>query len=74
MEEEEQDKEDKHDTEEEEQEGEPFWIFETGFRCIAVAVQLCRPGWPGTQRFTCFCLQSSGINFITSSSLSSLLS
>jgi hypothetical protein len=29
-------------------------FFKTGFLCVALAVlELCRPGWPQTQRPTC---------------------
>ncbi|GAB1301418.1 Predicted gene 11032 [Apodemus speciosus] len=29
----------------------------TGFLCIALAVlELCRPGWPRTQKSACLCL------------------
>jgi hypothetical protein len=42
----------------------PPWFFETGFLCVALAVLelICRPGWPGTQKSTCLCLPSAGIN------------
>ena len=40
-----------------------FWLFETGFLYIALAVleSLCRSGWPRTQKSTCLCLPSAGI-------------
>jgi hypothetical protein len=40
-----------------------FWVFETGFLCIALAVltSLCRPCWPRTQKSACLCLPSAGI-------------
>lgn len=34
-----------------------FYYFKTRFLCVA-----CRPGLPQTQRSSCFCLPSSGIN------------
>ena len=39
------------------------WFFETGFLCVVLAVLelTCRPGWPQTQKFACFCLPSAGI-------------
>ena len=37
-------------------------FFETAFLCIALAVlELCRPGWPRTQKSACLCLRSAGI-------------
>ena len=34
-------------------------FFETGFLCVAMAVlELCRPGWPQTQKSACLCLTS----------------
>jgi hypothetical protein len=39
-----------------------IFFFETGFLCIALAVlELCRPGWPRTQKSACLCLPSAGI-------------
>jgi hypothetical protein len=38
------------------------FVIETGFLCVALAVlELCGPGWPGTQKSTCLCLPSAGI-------------
>jgi hypothetical protein len=40
-------------------------FFETAFLCIALAVlELCRPGWPRTQKSTCLCLLSAVIKRI----------
>ena len=37
-------------------------FFQTGFLCGALAgLELCRPGWPGTQRFACLCFPGTGI-------------
>jgi hypothetical protein len=42
-----------------------LWFFETGFLCIALAVlELCRPGWPRTQKTACLCLLSACLHFI----------
>ena len=39
-----------------------YWLSETGFLCVALAVlELCRPGWPRTQKSACLCLSSAGI-------------
>jgi hypothetical protein len=39
-----------------------IWFYKTGFRCVALAVlELCRPGWPQTQKSTYLCLPSAGI-------------
>jgi hypothetical protein len=41
-----------------------FYIYflETGFLCVSLAVlELCRPGWPQTQKSACLCLPSAGI-------------
>jgi hypothetical protein len=40
-----------------------FVFFNTGFLCVALAWNsLCRPGWPWTQRSSCLCLPSAGLN------------
>ncbi|EDL11756.1 mCG1036175 [Mus musculus] len=37
-------------------------LLRTGFVCVALAVlELCRPGWPRTQRSACLCLPSTGM-------------
>ena len=39
-------------------------LFERGFLCIVLAVlelNLCRPGWPRTQKSACLCLPSAEI-------------
>jgi hypothetical protein len=42
-----------------------FLSLETGFLCAALAVlELCRPGWPWTQKFACLCLLSAGIKCV----------
>ena len=37
-------------------------FVEKGFLCVVLTVlELCRPGWPGTQKSDCLCLPSAGI-------------
>jgi hypothetical protein len=37
-------------------------LFFRDFICVALAVlELCRPGWPRTQKSACLCLPSAGV-------------
>jgi hypothetical protein len=41
-----------------------FFFLKQGFskqRNLLALISLCRPGWPRTQKFACFCLLSAGI-------------
>ena len=41
-------------------------LFETEFLCAALAVlELCRPGWPHTHRFSCICSWVLGLKVCT---------
>jgi hypothetical protein len=52
-----------------------FCVCLTGFLCVALTVSwnsLCRPGWPRTQKSTCFCLLSTRIKGVCHHCLATL--